>query len=245
MKVKANILIINGTSTSGKSSVAKSLMTLMPNLIEEDLDLMRDPTTPTTPEMEFAMINKAIDHVLKGKQVILHLFHPSNLSKCMIERGIEGISVKKALMFCPIEGLVNRLEERNSKALETDVQNTRDYLMPFDQFSKLYAKKLEKQIGLETLSLEKVTKIYNDQFDKMIQYAKQQKHDLPSEEQILIDKQESLKEFLANLGFEKNLLSVEIAPRESWDFVYNTYDDYCDEEGIAKIAGDLYAAFAD
>ena len=97
-------------------------------------------------------------------------------------------------------------------------------------------------MALETLSLEKVTKIYCDQFDKMIQYAKQQKHNLPSEEQILIDKQESLKEFLANLGFEESLLSIEIAPRETWDFIYNTYNDYCDEEGITKIAGDLYAA---
>ena len=162
MKIKTDILIFNGTSTSGKSSVAKSLIKLKPNLIEEDLDLMRDPTTPTTPEMEFAMINNAIDHVLKRKQVILHLFHPSNLSKCMTERGIEGISVKKALMFCPIEGLVDRLEERNSKALETDAQNTRDYLMPFDQFSKLYTKTLKKEVVLETFNLEKVTKIYSD-----------------------------------------------------------------------------------
>ncbi len=243
MKVKTDILVINGTSTSGKSSVAKSLMKLNPNLIEEDLDLMRNPTTPTTPEMEFVMINNAIDHVLKGKQVILHLFHPSNLSKCMTARGIEDISVKKALMFCPIEGLVDRLDERNIKALKGDAQNTRDYLMPFDQFSKLYTKTLEKQIALETLSLEKVTKIYGDQFDKMIQYAKQQKHNLPSEDQILIDKQESLKEFLANLGFEESLLSIEIAPRETWDFIYNTYNDYCDEEGLTKIAGDLYVAF--
>ena len=62
MKVKTDILVINGTSTSGKSSVAKSLMKLNPNLIEEDLDLMRNPTTPTTSEMEFVMINNAIDH---------------------------------------------------------------------------------------------------------------------------------------------------------------------------------------
>lgn len=239
MKVKTDILIINGTSTSGKSSVAKALKELKPNLIEEDLDLMRDPTTPTTPEMEVTMINNAIDHALRGSQVILHLFHPSNLSIRMAERGIEGISVKKALIFCPIEDLVNRLEERNSKALKSDAQDTRDYLMPFDQFSKLYTKKLEEQTWLEILSLEKVTKIHNDQFDKMIQYAKQQKHKLPSEEQILIDKQESLKEFLANLGFEKNLLFVEIAPIESWDFIYNT-SNYSGEEVSAQIAGDLH-----
>ena len=66
--IKGNVIVLTGIVAAGKSSIVKAIQKVDPDFHEEDLDLRRDPKTPTTKEMELAMIDDAIDRSLAGEK---------------------------------------------------------------------------------------------------------------------------------------------------------------------------------
>lgn len=67
IKNKGNVIVLTGIVAAGKSSIVKAVQKVDPAFHEEDLDLRRDPKTPTTDEMELAMIDDTINRSLAGK----------------------------------------------------------------------------------------------------------------------------------------------------------------------------------
>jgi len=240
---KGDIIVLAGTSTAGKSSIVRALKQLEPGRIEEDLDLKRDPRLETHPGMQLEMIDDAIDHSLRGKNVVVHVDQGYKFLQRIFERNISA-PVRVVLAFCPFRELSKRLTERNNKAKQPDgdIKNFRDPLMPIANFGELYTQKKGTGKGLETITHMQATTAFNDHFDEMIEYAKHRGSPLPSETQIIIDKKLFLIEFLSNLGFKDDLHVVEIEPRNKahYNLIFDTYE-HRDEHGLAEIAKILHA----
>lgn len=243
---KGDIIVLAGTSTAGKSSIVQALKRLEPDRIEEDLDLRRDPREETHPGMQLEMIDDAINHSLKGRKVVVHVDQGYKFLQRISERNISA-PVRVILAFCPFHELSRRLTERNQKAKQPDgdIRNFRDPLMPIGNFGELYTQKNGNEKGMEIIERLHATIAFNAHFDEMIEYAKQQRHSLPSEEQIGIDKVHSLKDFLSNLGFKEGLQVVEIEPRNKshYNLIFDTYK-HRDERGLEEIAKILHAGMS-
>jgi shikimate kinase len=236
---KGDIVVITGIVAAGKSSITNAIKTVDPQFYEEDLDLRRDPETPTTPEMEMQMIDDTINRSLQGGKTIISLMHIGMVKKRAEERGITDLPVKTVLLHCPFSEISDRLETRNSaaEALGGDPKNYRNPLVPLDQFAALYLNRQDG--GIETIERVQATAFFNSSFDKMVAHAKKQGDLLPPEEQIAIDKVQSRQEFLIQLGFvDKSQTQVRAAPRAAYDFVVDT--STCrDTASCVKIAGKL------
>src|SRR5690606_27910438 len=109
--------------------------------------------------------------------------------------------IKSVLVYCRFHELSHRITMRNQSLNKED---WRDPLVPFDQYSNLYSVLQGKGQGLETLTLNEVCATYNDQFDAMIAYARKMGNPLPSDEQIKMDKIQSLQEFLKKMAIKES-----------------------------------------
>ena len=238
IKGKGNVIVLTGIVAAGKSSIVKAIQKVDPDFHEEDLDLRRDLKTPTTKEMELAMIDDTIDRSLAGEKTVISLMNVDHFARRMLERGITGIPVKTILAHCPFSEIPGRLEARNQAAESPggDPGNYRDPLVPMDQFAGLYT---QREDGIEEIDRSTASEFFNTSFDKMIAHAKKVGDPLPSDEQIAKDKTESCEGFLKQLGFtNESQMKVSVMPREAFDVIIDTskYRDAESREAIvAKI----------
>lgn len=222
IKNKGNVIILTGIVAAGKSSIVKAVQKVDPAFHEEDLDLRRDPKTPTTDEMELAMIDDTINRSLAGEKTIISLMKIDNFTQRMLQRGITGIPVKTVLAHCPFSEIPSRLDARNSAAEAPggNPENYRDTLVPIDQFASLY---MRKDGGIEEIDRAQAIEYFNTSFDKMIAHAKKVGNSLPSDEQVAIDKVESLAIFLKQIGFtDESQTKITVAPKDAFDVIIDT-----------------------
>jgi hypothetical protein len=238
LKDKGSVIILTGIVASGKSSIVKAVQKVDPGFYEEDLDLRRDPKTPTTDQMEIAMIDDTINRSLAGEKTIIGLMKADAFTQRMLQRGISGIPIKKILVHCPFSEIPSRLEARNSAAEAPggNPENWRDPLVPIDQFAQLYK---QKEKGIEEIDRFQAIEFFNTSFDKMIVHAKKVGNPLPPDEQIAIDKVEGLDIFLKQLGFtDQTQTKISVAPREAYDVILDTSkcrDEASREAAVVKI----------
>ena len=145
-----------------------------------------------------------------------------NFTQRLIQRGITGIPVKTVLAHCPFSEIPGRLEARNSAAEAPggNPENYRDPLVPIDQFAGLYTR---TDGGIEEINRVQATEYFNTSFDKMIAHAKKVGNSLPSDDQIAIDKVESLELFLKQIGFtDASQTKITVGPKAAFDVVIDT-----------------------
>jgi hypothetical protein len=106
------------------------------------------------------------------------------------------------------------MEQRNKEAVESgELSNQRIGEFPLMQFSKIYTQKAQGQGAFERLTREQVTKSFDENFDKGIEDARKNGRKIPSNEQLLIDKDKLRAELLGNLGFKEGVDVVDVAPK--------------------------------
>ncbi|MBX9697422.1 MAG: AAA family ATPase [Alphaproteobacteria bacterium] len=226
-----DIIILAGTSSSGKSSIAKELIALEPSRIEDDLDIRSSPHLPRADDMQETMFDEVMGNALSGKKMLIHMDQAGTFLSRMKKKGL-SIPVKSVLVYCRFHELLNRIHTRNQSSNKED---WRDPLIPFDQYANVYTVLWEDGSGLETLTLSDIKKTYNGQFDAMIEYAKKLGNSLPSEIQTEKDKVKSLKEFLERLGINDDDVSLVITPKYPKDYTLTVDNSAMDgAKGIAR-----------
>jgi hypothetical protein len=163
-----DITILAGTSSSGKSSIAKELIALEPARQEDDLDLRLSPHIPRADDMQETMIDEVMERRLNAKKLRVYMDQAINfLSRITI---------------------------------------------PLISGEKLFV------------------------HDAMIVYAQKMGNSLPSDEQIKMDKVNSLQEFLAKLGVHDGDVSLVITPKHKNDYTLVVDNSAIDgAEGIAEL----------
>jgi shikimate kinase len=220
--LKGTIITLTGIVAAGKSSITHAVRTIDPSFHEEDLDLRRDPTSPTTEEIEMQMIDDTIDRSLQGGGTVISLMDPDKLKKRAIERGILDLPVKTLLLHCPFSEIPARLRARNNAAISAsgDPKNYRNPVVPLEQFAELYA---HHETGIETIDRNQAINFFNSSFDEMIAHEKKMNNPLPPDEQIATDKMQFCKDFLALLGFvNESQTQIRVSPKKEYDLVIDT-----------------------
>lgn len=225
---KGLVIVLTGVVSAGKSSIVQALKSVDPEFHEEDLDLRRDPETPTTAKMTEEMIDDTINRSLQGKKTIISLFKASEFAKRItermaIEKDLASIPVKTVLAHCPLEEIPVRLEARN-KAAEAqggDPKNWRNPSVAIDQFASLYTKSIA---GKEKVTRDKAIKYFNECFDKMILHDNHGQP--PPAEQMKKDnevKEADCQKFLKKLGFDNpSQTEILVAPKFNYDLIVDT-----------------------
>lgn len=175
------IIFLNGTTTSGKSSIAKELENL---LVEKQLDVAivaidsfivpailkelawrwansfftgtASINLITPDEMKEIALNCRKDLCFavqeaysQGKTVIIDdvMYRQDQID--FYNEAFQGFNVYKVLVYCPISTLINRVIQRNNASGLTE---QRSVYQALDQFSNLYKKEGNRQLGISVLS---------------------------------------------------------------------------------------------
>jgi hypothetical protein len=211
------ILLMCGTSTSGKSVITEKFLKIAPRTIEWNLDLLYDPSDIRTEEMIQKFAKDAINMSIKGYSLLMHSDNPDILSSMMQVFNIR-VPVKTILIFCPLNDLSERVEIRNQNAQEYAMcEEFRDALIPIHQYSILYGATNSHEY-LEILDKKEVCSIYKDQFNKMIKSLQSCYLTKDSASIIEAKKDEYCKDFLYKLGFN-NKSTIKIGPKEEYDLI--------------------------
>jgi len=232
-QVVGDIVVLLGTSTAGKTSISNALQRLEPDRVIREVDLMRDPQLPCTDRLFEQLFDETMEATRAGGATTMSLIFPEqadDLEKFLLQNNVQA-TVRKILVFCPMHVLDTRIVERNDEG----GSNQRNPLMPFDAFANLY--EAIEEGGLETITRDDAVDVYSRKFDAMIAFARAKKNLLPSEDEIAIDKVESLQKFLEKLGFtDETVGCVNLAPRrrDAYDAVVSNIN-LTDAEDIAKM----------
>jgi hypothetical protein len=173
--------------------------------------------------LEFKMLDDAFENSRRGRNVVLDVLDLDNLSSHLLRREFKG-PIRIILTFCPFSVLTSRIEKRNREAIQNgELSNQRIGSFPLRQFSNVFGRNENGKKAFETLSRKEVTKVYLEHFDKGIEAASNDGlKDSP--EEILLNRQSKLQNFLNNLGFKEGEEIVDIAPnkREVYNLFLNT-----------------------
>lgn len=212
------IVLLNGTSSAGKSSVIKELQKIYgdtfrsANIDEFEVSYLADP------EHEFgeAMFVIFYEHIKKlamaGKNVLVDTVgYDHHYEKFNIILGYGRVI--KILVYCPIDILVDRVEERNKSGASEEKRNLQQAVSDFPVILKLQ----------ESADEVVVDRISSSRIMYALQVAKKElegiKKDFPQE---VIDQMESFyKKFEQYYGLDKEH-EVVFVPRHSWDLIVNT-----------------------
>jgi chloramphenicol 3-O-phosphotransferase len=176
IKKQGHVIIFDGASSAGKSSVIKELMPLLDNsyrcIAIDDFvtQVFLEQQKLKLPEKEFiARVNKQSNLmydkirllVTQGKNVILDTVLSGLEGEKSIRDAFEKLNyIKKVmvLVHCPLPVLVERMRQRNAKALqENRPQDERSIGTAINQFGHIYKSRTkETDISLETISRKEV-----------------------------------------------------------------------------------------
>jgi hypothetical protein len=212
------IILMYGTSTAGKSSITKEFLKIDPRMIEWNLDLTYDPGEARSPQILKAFIHNALLMAVSGRSFVMHMDNPDLLFTQMKTYGVK-VPVKTVLVFCPLWELQERILIRNEEAQEYgDWTEFRDNLIPIEQYSKLYGA-TESAEYLELLEISDVSKIYREQFNRMVNNTRALGGIVPSNDQLIVELELRTDAFLRNLGFSNNNNIIKIAPKKEYDII--------------------------
>ena len=159
------------------------------------------------------MFDDAFEYSRRGGNIIFDVLNIDELKSHALMRKFDG-PMRVVLVYCPFHILSSRMEKRNQDAIVSGkLGNQRIGAFPLVQFSQIYSQRNAGQIGIELLTREQVTKSFDENFDNKVALDRLKGNKLPSDEQILIDKETMRREFLANLGFEDGIDAVEVTPK--------------------------------
>jgi RimJ/RimL family protein N-acetyltransferase/chloramphenicol 3-O-phosphotransferase len=176
---KGNVIILSGTSTSGKTSIAKDLASFFEHpfehvafddfLTEVFLEQLANPL----PEQNFlARIHQRIsdmydtirDHALQGNHILVDTVLSALDGEKDVQLALEKLQninvTALVLVYCPLPILAQRISERNQKALaEHKFEDIRS--ITYVKFHDLFRPRTsETEIALDTLSRKDIELAY-------------------------------------------------------------------------------------
>jgi len=238
---KGKIIILDGVSRSGKTSIANRLVKLLGpswQKIERDdfmasifIDKMNGVITQEQLKVRIREKTKQMYKIVKN---VLH--SGKNVVFDTVLSGVEGdTSVKQAfeslklfevylvLVYCPLHIVVERLKHTNMQAVLTD--NTREMRPVFAtlQFVHMYRpKECDNEIALGTLSAKDIEISYDESKQEL--------------QEIIARLKKVQKIFFAKFGFDKQSC-IKIVPQLVYDFIIDT--SRYDQEVCAEKVGDF------
>lgn len=168
---QGRVIVFDGASSAGKSSVIKKLMPMLDasyHCVAVDdfvTEVFIDQQKLKLPEKEFLVrVNQQSDLMYKkikalvagGKSVILDtVLSGLEGEKSVYEQleKLKGLPVTMVLVHCPLPILVERIKQRNEKALrENKPQDERSLATALSQFGHIYRQKtMDTEMSLEKL----------------------------------------------------------------------------------------------
>lgn len=185
--------------------VIKRLKKSMDELPREEMDAIFKRLEPQ-------MFDEAFERSRRGESVIFDVLEVEAFVHHATMRNFDG-PLKVVLIYCPFHILASRMEKRNREAQESgNLSNQRIGVFPFLQFSNIYSRKKTGQRTLEVITRNQAIKAFDENFDKGTIAARLRGDPLPSEEKLLIEKENTRRIFLKKLGFDEGIDRIEIAP---------------------------------
>ena len=212
-----DVILMCGASSSGKSSITHEFLKVASTFVEWNLDFDYSPMEARDLCVIEDFFVSAISASLRGHDVFMHWSHPDQFTEIMQQSDIR-LPIKTILVFCSLESLVQRVDDRNQQAQqEAALLEFRDYMDPIMQYSRLYGATKSDEY-LEILDRDLASQIHDIQFDKKVKSDFWCFVHRPSKEQIELDKVESRDNFFKNLGFGSQQ-TIKIGPKDQYDLI--------------------------
>jgi len=169
---RGRVVIFDGTSSAGKSSVIKELIPSFDSsykvIAVDDFvtDVFLEQKTLNLPEKDFIeRVNQSVDGMYdtirslvgQGKTIFLDTVLAGLEGEKSVTYQLEklkGLTLVMILIYCPLRTLIERIALRNAKALqEKRPGDERSFGLPLKQFGSMYRRKVHNyEISLGTLS---------------------------------------------------------------------------------------------
>ena len=241
---KGKVIVLNGVSRSGKTSLANCLVKLLGpswEKVERDdfvAQIFMDKMNGKISQDQFlcrmrkqtdAIYKKIKDLVHSGKHVILDTVLSGPEGKKTIKQAFEKLQdfdVCLVLVYCPLHVIIQRLKEMNKKAyLQDDIRELRPVFATL-QFLSLYRpKKYDTEISLGSLSCK----------DIEIGFRESKKEC----EDVIARLKKVKSHFFSQFCFDKNN-TLKIVPRLAYDLIIDTSKH--DKQTCAQMVYDFIRA---
>ena len=216
---RGSIVIIAGTSCSGKSSVCKELV----KLLENSHGIYFDDYFPFYKEnplfkAEQKVIDETIKYASSEKTVVCDTIMRGHEGKELHENALEAYDVTFVLLYCPFEEISQRVETRNKKNLQ--------YYVPcqFVQwlFPNYYKPAKESDLIIGSIDRTTILSLVNNEIDEE-SFLKTQ----------LLDK-ELIQDILERLDLEKQE-RTDLTPVVPYDLIVINDNSRSPEESALEI----------
>jgi chloramphenicol 3-O-phosphotransferase len=213
-----NIIVLNGTSSSGKSSIAK-VFTKENNYVYDAFDNHADKVLAKwiaqkratswqsnpqalTYETRLEVLADAQELAAAGNNVLIDMLFDQASDYQLIVNKLKRFNPKFVLVYCPFQVLAERVEARNASGIKSEQRNLSQAL---SRFGKIYK---SAPSGIDELS--------RADFNAAVKLAKRDFKDPKKYQEFVVE----LKQ---NLGFANHTVqTVKIAPRLHYDLIVNT-----------------------
>lgn len=191
-------------------------------ILKKLADLLRENIWGIPLKRECLLLEKVFLDSQKGKNTILDLLAVETIFHAQIRnRFLAPITI--ALVYCPFDRLIDRIKERNRKAIESgEYHEIRKGLFPLFQFAHHFqARERKEDPVFDILSREKVERSFEELFDYIFQ------ENLHKQE-VLKEKENGKIALLKAFGFhDSSIENIELTPRyKRYDFIIDTSKTY-------------------
>ncbi len=224
-KKSGKIVLLNGTSSAGKTSIIKELQkhfgssyvtVIGDEFVEEYSAKNPMPESMARNDYQFQVLSDMYLHVKKlsesGKNVLVdtvefddHYQHYCSILNCN--------KVIKILVYCPLDVIVDRVKKRN---ISGDPKENRPLNLSFGQFKNIYKLQESKDEVI-------VDKIQTSRMLYGLQEAEQEVRKLMQEDGENPEKSKEffVKPFIEQYKLDK-LNEIILSPKNRWDLIVNT-----------------------
>lgn len=191
-------------------------------ILKKLADLLRKNIWGVPLRRECLLLEKVFLDSQNGISTILDLLTVETIFHSQIRNHFLG-PINLALVYCPLDLLVDRIKERNKKAIESkEYHEIRKGLFPLFQFAHHFeAKKTKEDLVVDTLSREKLELVYEELFEYIFQ------GDL-NKEDVIKEKENGKIALLKAFGFhDPSIEKIELTPRyKRYDLIIDTSKAY-------------------
>lgn len=134
--VKADIIFLNGTSSAGKTSIARELTDLLKNSVAIHLDTYQGELLQGIQDLAMKYQHVVVDTIFFEKSKLL--------------KAVTGYKSCFVLVYCPLDHVLQHVKQRN---LTGCLEDKRFFYVALSQFIYLYKKESCSSIPLDKMKL--------------------------------------------------------------------------------------------
>lgn len=167
----SKIIVLAGTSCSGKTSVCRELVKVLENSKSVHFDDYfspdeKDPSAGGFNPLVVAeqlVIEEALRLGAQGKTVICDTIMRGDVGRALHEKAFEELGVSFVLIYCPFQELGSRVKSRNLAALKSgNLADYRDLEYVQWLFSSYYQPEQDESKSIDSLSRKDVCNLVGD-----------------------------------------------------------------------------------